>query len=134
MINVKTEKGLLHRIEIGAHTLHTDVSEALGGTDAAPDPHDYFDAALGACKALTLSLFAKQRGIPLESVDVQLNRDNSDERKGMYRLNVELDLIGPLDDAQREQLLRIADKCPIHKLMTSTEVEITTLLSERSYG
>jgi putative redox protein len=134
MINVKTEKGLLHRIEIGAHTLHTDVSEELGGTDAAPDPHDYFDAALGACKALTLSLFAKQRGIPLESVDVQLNRDNSDERKGVYRLNVELDLIGPLDDAQREQLLRIADKCPIHKLMTSTEVEITTLLSERSHG
>ncbi|WXL27501.1 OsmC family protein [Ectopseudomonas mendocina] len=134
MINVKTEKGLLHRIEIGAHTLHTDVSEALGGTGQAPDPHDYFDTALGACKALTLTLFAKQRGIPLESVDVQLSRDNSEERKGLYRLNVELNLHGVLEDAQREQLLRIADKCPIHKLMTSTEVEITTTLGETPHG
>jgi putative redox protein len=130
MISISNEKGLLHRINIGSHTLHSDVPEALGGTGLAPEPHDLFDAALGACKALTLSLYAKQRGIPLESVDVQLTRDDSEERKGHYGLNVELNLHGDLDSAQREQLLRVADKCPIHKLMTSVEVEIATALRE----
>jgi putative redox protein len=102
----------------------------LGGAGAAPEPHDLFDAALGACQALTLALYAKQRGLPLEGLDVQLSRDDSQERQGVYRLDVELTLHGALDDAQRQQLLRIADKCPIHKLMTSSEVQVSTLLSE----
>lgn len=102
----------------------------LGGAGSAPEPHDLFDAALGACKALTLALYAKQRGLPLEGLDVKLNRDDSQERQGIYRLDVELTLHGTLDDAQRQQLLRIADKCPIHKLMTSSEVQVSTQLSE----
>jgi putative redox protein len=130
MISISNEKGLLQRISIGPHTLHSDVSLALGGEGSAPDPHDLFDAALGACKALTLALYAKQRDIPLAGLDVKLNRDNSQERQGLYRLGVELTLRGSLDDAQRQQLLRIADKCPIHKLMTSSEIQISTQLSE----
>lgn len=132
MISISNEKGLLQRIGIGPHTLYSDVSVELGGEGAAPEPHDLFDAALGACKALTLALYAKQRGIPLEGLDVQLSRDDSQERQGVYRLDVELTLHGALDDAQRQQLLRIADKCPIHKLMTSSEVQVSTQLSEGS--
>ena len=130
MISISNEKGLLQRISIGPHTLHSDVSVELGGAGSAPEPHDLFDAALGACKALTLALYAKQRGLPLEGLDVKLNRDDSQERQGIYRLDVELTLHGTLDDAQRQQLLRIADKCPIHKLMTSSEVQVSTQLSE----
>jgi len=130
MISISNEKGLLQRISIGPHTLHSDVSMELGGAGSAPEPHDLFDAALGACKALTLALYAKQRGLPLEGLDVKLNRDDSQERQGIYRLDVELTLHGTLDDAQRQQLLRIADKCPIHKLMTSSEVQVSTQLSE----
>lgn len=130
MISISNEKGLLQRISIGPHTLHSDVSVELGGAGSAPEPHDLFDAALGACKALTLALYAKQRGLPLEGLDVKLNRDDSQERQGIYRLNVELTLHGALDDAQRQQLLRVADKCPIHKLMTSSEVQVSTQLSE----
>ena len=130
MISISNEKGLLQRINIGSHTLHSDVSVELGGEGSAPEPHDLFDAALGACKALTLALYAKQRGLPLDGLDVTLNRDDSQERQGVYRLNVELTLHGALDDAQRQQLLRIADKCPIHKLMTSSTVEVSTQLSE----
>lgn len=130
MISISNENGLLQRISIGPHTLHSDVSVELGGAGSAPDPHDLFDAALGACKALTLALYAKQRGLPLEGLDVQLNRDDSQERQGIYRLDVELTLHGALDDAQRQQLLRVADKCPIHKLMTSSEVQVSTQLSE----
>ena len=130
MISISNEKGLLQRISIGPHILHSDVSVELGGEGSAPEPHDLFDAALGACKALTLALYAKQRGLPLEGLDVKLNRDDSQERQGIYRLDVELTLHGALDDAQRQQLLRVADKCPIHKLMTSSEVQVSTQLSE----
>lgn len=130
MISISNEKGLLQRISIGPHTLHSDVSAEFGGEGSAPEPHDLFDAALGACKALTLALYAKQKGLPLDGLDVKLNRDDSQERQGIYRLDVELTLHGALDDAQRQQLLRIADKCPIHKLLTSSEVQISTLLSE----
>ncbi|WP_068827795.1 OsmC family protein [Pseudomonas sp. BMS12] len=130
MIRISTESGLRHSIEIGEHLLHTDVPLALGGEGAGPEPHDLFDAALGACKALTLMLYAKQKGLPLESLDVRVARDDSQERQGSYQLNVELELHGALDEAQRQQLLRIADKCPIHKLMTSTEVQVSTHLSE----
>ncbi|MNG25525.1 hypothetical protein D3C84_1103940 [compost metagenome] len=61
---------------------------------------------------------------------MHVSRDDSEERQGVYRLSVQLDLHGALDEAQRQQLLRIADRCPVHKLMTSTEVQITTRLGE----
>lgn len=130
MIRISTENGLRHSIEIGEHLLHTDVPVEFGGEASGPEPHDLFDAAIGACKALTLMLYAKQKGMPLDSLDVHVSRDDSEERKGIYRLAVQLDLHGALDDAQRQQLLRIADKCPVHKLVTSSEVQITTQLDE----
>ncbi|MDG9927084.1 MULTISPECIES: OsmC family protein [unclassified Pseudomonas] len=127
MIRISTESGLRHSIEIGEHQLHTDVPVAHGGA-SAPEPHDLFDAALGACKALTLMLYARQRGLPLDSLDVRVNHDDSQERQGTYRLAVELELHGTLDEEQRQQLLRIADKCPVHKLMTGVDVQIETRL------
>ncbi|PYC21018.1 OsmC family protein [Pseudomonas alcaligenes] len=130
MIRISTESGLRHSIEIGEHLLHTDVPESFGGTASGPEPHDLFDAALGACKALTLMLYARQKGLALDSLDVRVVRDDSQERQGIYRLAVELDLHGALDEEQRQQLLRIADKCPVHKLMTSAEVQVETRLGE----
>lgn len=130
MIRIRTENGLRHSIEIGEHLLHSDVPVELGGEASAPEPHDLFDAAIGACKALTLMLYARQKGLPLESLDVQVSRDDSAERQGLYRLAVQLELHGALDDAQRQLLLRIADKCPVQKLVTSSEVQITTQLGE----
>ncbi|MGE8296652.1 MAG: OsmC family protein [Pseudomonas sp.] len=129
MIQIRNSKGLQQQIDIGAHQLLGDVSPELGGDGAGPDPHDLFDASLGTCKAMTLLLYARQRGLPLEGIDVSVERDDSEEREGNYRLIVELSLKGPLDDAQRQQLLRIADKCPIHKLMTSTDIQVQTRLA-----
>jgi len=94
-----------------------------------PDPHDYFDTALGGCKALTLMLYAQRKQWPLTSVDVDVERDNSEERHGVYRLSVKLRLNGDLTEAQREELLSVADRCPVHKLMTSTDVQVSTVLS-----
>ena len=111
------------------HTLFADVASALGGDDSAPDPHDIFDASLAACKAITLLMYAKRKQIKLDWVDVEINRDNSEETKGHYRLDVRLKFSGDLSDADTQQLLLIADKCPIHKLMTATTVQVDTRLS-----
>lgn len=129
MIRVHNSKNLQQVIEISSHQLVGDVAPELGGEGAGPDPHDLFDASLGTCKAMTLLLYARQRGLPLEGIDVNVERDDSEEREGNYRLVVELALRGPLDDAQRQQLLRVADKCPIHKLMTSTDIQVETRLA-----
>lgn len=118
------------------HPLFADVATALGGDDSAPDPHDIFDASLAACKAITLLMYAKRKQLQLDWVDVEINRDNSQEAKGLYQLNVQLKLVGSLSDGDRQQLLAIADKCPIHKLMTAATVQVNTQLvqsgSERS--
>jgi putative redox protein len=108
------------------HTLHADVAEDEGGHDAGPSAHDYFDTALAACKTLTATWYAKRHGIPLERVESHVERDASDERKGTYRLKVRLAFHGPLDQAQREKLYTAVSRCPIHKLMTETDVVIDT--------
>ncbi len=109
-----------------AHTFRADVDAESGSTDSAPSPHDYFDAALASCKALTTMWYAKRHGIPLERIESHVERDDSEERSGHYRLRVRLVFYGPLTDAQRKTLGQVADKCPLHKLMTSTQVEIAT--------
>lgn len=108
------------------HTLRVDVDRATGGDDGAPGPHDYFDAALAACKAETAMWYAKKKGIPLERVEAHVDRDDSEERTGKYTLRVRLAFHGPLDDDQKKQLYAAAGRCPIHKLMTTTDVVIET--------
>ncbi len=109
------------------HALRADVGPAIGGTDSAPGPHDYFDAALAACKTLTATWYAKRHAIPLERVEAHVERDDSEERRGKYRLKVRLAFHGPLSDEQRGALQRAVAACPIHKLMTTTDVEIETI-------
>jgi len=115
------------RVEIdGFDELHVDVPEAYGGENSAPDPHDYFDLSLGACKAITAQMYAKRKEWPLEGISVTVNRDDSEERKGIYRLEVVMSFHGIDDPAQLARLEEISHKCPIHRLMTSATVEVTT--------
>ena len=116
------------RLRIDEHTLFADVTRELGGDGSAPDPHDLFDASLAACKAITVMMVARRRKVPLESIDVIIERDSSEEQRGHYRLAVSLHFNGDLDDDARQKLLEIADKCPVHKLMTQTEIHIDTRL------
>ncbi|CAM4286603.1 OsmC family protein [Kerstersia similis] len=108
------------------HELALDMPAPEG---EGPDPHDYFDTALGGCKAMTVLLYARRKGYPLDKVTVNVERDSSRERAGVYGLTVTLTLEGDLDDAQRQDLLTIADRCPIHKLMTQSEIEVSTRLA-----
>ena len=112
-----------------AQTLAADERFSLvanGGEDSGPSPHDLYDSALGACKALTMLWYAKRKQIPLASIDVSVERDASDERNGTYRLKTLVALGGDLSDAQRAELLNVAKKCPVHKLMTQVTTEIET--------
>ena len=113
-------------VHIRGHQLVADVSETEGGGDTGPSPHDLYDAALGACKALTVMWYARRKGIPVDDIQTQVERDDADERKGIYRLTTVLKVHGDLSDAQLKELEAVAGKCPVHKLMTTVTTEITT--------
>jgi putative redox protein len=119
-----------HEIHIGRHNLTSDLSVEEGGGGTGPNPHDLYDAALGACTALTVLWYAKRKNIPVECFEVSVARDASQERVGIYRLSAALTLTGDLSAAQREELRRAAQKCPIHKLMTEVTTEIAVTLSQ----
>jgi len=119
-----------HEIHIGPHSIASDLSVEEGGGGSGPNPHDLYDAALGACTALTVLWYAKRKNIPVESLEVSVARDASQERAGIYRLSAALTLTGDLSAAQRDELRRVAQKCPIHKLMTEVTTEIAVTLSQ----
>jgi len=116
-------------VQIRTHNFTADVGVDGGGSDAGPSPHDLYDAALASCKALTVTWYANHKGLPLTDVRVEMDRDASEERHGVYKLTTTLHLVGGLTDAQRAELLAVAAKCPIHKLMTAVTTEITTVLA-----
>ena len=113
-------------IDQHGHTLCSDTSRDGGGAETAPGAHDLFDASLAACKALTSHWYARQRNFPLEGVKVVVERDDTREREGHYGLTVALEFLGPLSDEQRARLHEVSTRCPVHKLMTTTEITITT--------
>ncbi|HWH81455.1 MAG TPA: OsmC family protein [Burkholderiaceae bacterium] len=117
-----------HTVAVRQHVLVVDEPAANGGEDLGPTAHDLYDSALGTCKAMTVLWYATRRKIPLEDIEVSVERDDSQERQGTYRLSVTLALGGPLSDAQRQELLNVAAKCPVHRLMTSATTEVTTVL------
>jgi putative redox protein len=118
-----------HEIHIGRHSLASDLTVEEGGGESGPNPHDLYDAALGACTALTVLWYAKRKNIPVAGIEVSVERDASQERAGIYRLSAALTLTGDLSATQQEELLRAAEKCPVHKLMTEVTTEITVTLS-----
>ncbi|SDK84254.1 putative redox protein [Franzmannia pantelleriensis] len=125
---ISEEAGTLRqRVELeGFEDLYVDAPRIVGGQESAPDPHDYFDLSLGACKAITAQMYAYRKGWPLSGVTAVVSRDERDERRGIYRLEVVLTFHG-IDDSDRlARLTEISDRCPIHRLMTSATVEITT--------
>jgi putative redox protein len=127
-VDCKTETpgGFRQVVQVDAHTLHADVSAAEGGQDSAPGAHEYFDVSLATCKALTATWYAKKNAIPLDRVEVHVERDASREREGTYVLRVAMAFFGGLSEPQKQKLHDVVSRCPIHKLMTTTTVEIET--------
>ena len=118
-----------HTVHVRDHAFAIDEPPSNGGEDLGLTPHDVYDSALGACKAMTVLWYANRKQIPVEDIRVTVDRDDSAERQGVYRLRVTLALTGALSDAQRQELLKVAEKCPVHKLMTVATTEVVTELA-----
>jgi putative redox protein len=128
---------LQQEIAIGPHRLIADEPASAGGDDAGPSPYDLLSAALGACTAMTIRLYAESKKLPLERVGVNLRHDkihavdcsDCETRDGRVdRIERVIELVGPLDDAARAKLLEIANKCPVHRTLHSEVVVSTRLL------
>jgi len=115
---------LKQRIDANGFELFSDVSIENGGDDGGPDGHGLLDSALGACTALTITMVAKRKQIPLADARVTITHT---EEQGVYKLQRQVELIGELSEEQRAYLLGIANKCPIHKVL-SGKIEIATSL------
>ncbi|CAA9436778.1 MAG: OsmC-like family protein [uncultured Rubrobacteraceae bacterium] len=131
---VYTESALCTEVTVNEHALVADEPAALGGTDAGPTPYDYLLSALGSCTAMTVRMYADRKGWPLESVTVRAEHGRvhakdceecETESGKIDRIELELNLEGPLDAEQRERLREIADKCPVKRTLGS-EVLVET--------
>ena len=126
------------RVDIGPHHFLADEPVTAGGLDTGPSPYELLISGLGACTAMTLRLYAGQKKWPLTGVSVTLRHSKihaadcatCETKDGMLdRIDRTIALEGPLDEAQRARLLVIADKCPVHRTLTS-EIEIRSALAE----
>ncbi|WP_372376243.1 OsmC family protein [Xanthomonas axonopodis pv. cajani] len=118
-------------IHDGLHTWSGDTQLANGGGDAGPDPESQVLGALGACTAITMSMVAARKQWPLTAVHVHLHYTQRGAAGTAIAREMVLD--GALDDEQRARLMEVADKCPIHRLLTG-EVRIQTRLQAAGGG
>jgi len=132
------EGKLTQSIEIGSHHLTADEPVELGGLDMGPSPYDLLLAALGACTAMTLRMYASHKKLALEDVRVTLRHEKIHARDcescetqdgKVDRIFREVELVGDLTPDQRLRILQIADKCPVHRTLHA-EVKVDTRLVE----
>jgi uncharacterized OsmC-like protein/pimeloyl-ACP methyl ester carboxylesterase len=121
-----------NHVVIGPHQMLADEPESFGGDDSGPTPYQYLNAALGSCTAMTIRMYAERKKWPLKHVSVTLNHekghaedceacvDGQEKRVDIIERSVEL--VGPLDEAQRRRLLEIADMCPVHRTLNNPVV------------
>ncbi|GGE99031.1 osmotically inducible protein C [Aliidongia dinghuensis] len=132
----ETRRGALdQQVSAGRHRFLADEPVAVGGGDVGPGPYDFLLTALGACTAMTLRLYADRKQLPLERVRVALRHHREhvedcvtcESKDGKLDvIDREITLVGPLDPAARARLMEIADRCPVHRTLTS-RIDIRTV-------
>jgi putative redox protein len=135
------ENGLGHLaqdVHAGNHRIPADEPREQGGGDTGPAPYDYLLAALGACTSMTLRMYADYKGLALRHVSVQLRHErvhaedceNCEHKSGRLALiHRRISLQGDLSEAQRQRMLEIADRCPVHRTLKG-QLEIHTRESD----
>lgn len=129
--------GFAREIRAGRHRFAGDEPLAAGGTGTGPSPYDFLLAALGSCTSMTVAMYVRRKQWPLESITVRLKHSKihasdcaeCETQEGMLdRIERDIELAGPLSEEQRHKLLEIAQKCPVHRTLTS-EIDIRTRLA-----
>lgn len=129
------------RVRAGRHALVADEPVDAGGGDTGPGPYDYLLTALGACTSMTLRMYAEQKQWPLTRVHVRLGhrkihakdcRDCATREGKVDEIMREILVEGPLTEAQRAKLLEIANRCPVHRTLTS-EIKIRSRLASEKW-
>lgn len=132
----------VEEILVGGHRLLADEPTEAGGLDVGPGPYELLLAALGTCTCITVRMYAERKHWALEAVRVTLThaKVHSDdcvacetEARTLDRIELEISLAGALSIEQRQRLLEIAGKCPVHRTLTS-KVEIHTRVGDPSPG
>lgn len=126
--------GFAQEIHAGSHWLNADEPPEAGGTDTGPSPYELLLAALGSCTSMTVAMYARRKGWPLERVTVSLRHykihasdcAECETREGMLdRIERDIQFTGVLTTEQQSKLLEIANKCPVHRTLKS-EIDIRT--------
>jgi len=126
--------GFAQEIHAGPHRLHADEPVSAGGTDTGPSPYDLLLAALGACTSMTVAMYARRKAWPLEQVTVHLRHSKihaadcaecETKERMLDRIERDIHFAGALTEEQRSKLIEIANKCPVHRTLTS-EIDIET--------
>jgi putative redox protein len=132
--------GFAQEAVAGRHWLTVDEPVSFGGGDAGPNPYELLLAGLGACTSMTLRIYAAREKLPLVGVKVRLRHSRihavdcaacQTQEGRITRIEREIELEGPLDATQRQLLLAIADRCPVHRTLVS-EIDIQTRLVQGS--
>ncbi len=131
-VTVESVRNLQQRVIIREHILRADEPVEAGGNDTGPNPYEYLLAALGACTAMTLLLYARRKGIALQKVRVELDHSrihaqdcaDCESKQGFVtEIHRRILLEGNLAEEERARLLEIATRCPVHRTLAG-EIKI----------
>jgi len=116
------------KVYAGGHFIYSDEPADLGGTDEGMTPAALLLASLGSCTAITIRMYADRKEMALEAIKIHLSIDNKEEELSKdTNISRQIEFIGDLTDKERDRLLQIADKCPIHKIL-SNPISITSVM------
>ena len=124
MIVTGKSDGFLQDIAIRDFALIGDEPTEVGGSNLGPTPYEYLLAALGSCTSMTLSMYARKKKWSLENVRVDLKHEKVDKVDVFHRV---VHVQGDLSQEQRERLLEIANRCPVHRTLEN-DIQITSVL------